>query len=388
MAAKRISTGARRFLRGRTIEPLRFRKDMDVEFMVERVFGASGYNARRLAEACALYGKMIRNDATVCLTLAGAMTPIGMGGPIITMMEKGLIDWIISTGANLYHDLHRAFDFPMVQGDFRVDDNELRRHHIARIYDVFIHDSATLEAQDMCIVKALLHHDNTAPMTTAELHNVIGKYALEHAPHPEKSVLAMAAKYDVPVFTPSPADSSIGMNLITPYLYGNPVVIDVVRDALQTAAIVASSRKTGGIEVGGGAPKNYFMQTHPILWQILKSPKGGHDYFIQITDARPDTGGLSGATNSEARSWGKVKDACLNGVIVYCDASIALPILLGYANSKFKERERKRLYAKLDKMTDELILGTQARDPYRKLLGSMRRARVRLRVYVSRENAR
>jgi deoxyhypusine synthase len=137
------------------IEPLPIAKGQKVNDFVDKVFAKSGYNARRLGEACKLYKKMLNEDVTVCLTLAGAMTPIGMSGPIIKLIENGFIDWIISTGANLYHDLHRTFNYPMVQGDFRADDDHLYKHGIARIYDVFVADDDTLFETDQVIRRAI-----------------------------------------------------------------------------------------------------------------------------------------------------------------------------------------------------------------------------------------
>ena len=348
----RMSADSR--LSGRPIEPVRLEPGMSVESLVE-CYAGMGYNARRLAEACATFQKMIEEDATICLTLSGAMTPVGMSGVVGSLMEAGFIDWMASTGANLYHDLHRTFDLPMVQGQFSADDNELAREGIARIYDVFIHDDRTLMATDRIVRGMFEKRKLPERFSTALLHHILGEEVLKSAPHPEKSLLAKAARLDVPIFVPAHADSSLSMNLALNYLKGFPAEPTPSLDILESAAIVANSGKNGAVEVGGGTPKNFFMQTQPMLWQILGQNKGGHDFFVQLTDARPDTGGLSGATPSEARSWGKLKDAVRNNVVVYCDATIALPVLAAWALTRCKPRKPKRLYARREAMTAGII---------------------------------
>jgi len=333
-----------KYLQGNSIEPIKLTSGMNVKDLV-KTYDNMGFNAKRLAEACKTFGKMIDSDATICLTLAGAMTPVGMGGLISTMMEKGFIDWVISTGANLYHDMHRALDLTMKQGSPNVDDGELYKNGIMRIYDVFITDE-TLLTTDKFIVDTFKNRKIEKPISTAELHNILGNELIKRAKFPEKSFLANAAKLNVPIYTSSPGDSSIGMNLIINYLNKNPIPISPDLDVLETSSIVRSSEKNGVIEIGGGSPKNFFMQTQPTLWQILNDDKGGHDFFIQITTDSPQWGGLSGATPSEAKSWGKVKDAVKNNVVVYSDATIALPLLCAYVLSEKEPRKRKELYKK------------------------------------------
>jgi len=355
------------YLRGRMIEPLDLAAGETVRDMVDNVFAASGFNGRRLAEACAIYSRMLREGATVALTLAGAMTPIGMSGPIISLIERGFVDFIISTGANLYHDLHRPFDYPVVQGHFFVDDNVLAQKGIARIYDTFIQDEETLMATDHVILDAVKRLDADRPISTAELHRAIGLEVLETAPHPEKSFLAAAARYDVPVYCSAPGDSSIAMNLTVPHLFARPVRIDPLRDIIETTAIVYSAEKNGAVEIGGGTPKNFYLQTQPTLWQIFRDhSKGGHDYFIQLTTDSPHWGGLSGATPQEARSWGKVKDATVNNVVVYSCASITFPILCRYVLSANEPREPRRLARKIPEMVENFLEKAKNNERFRK----------------------
>jgi len=342
-------------LKGRMIEPLRLDKHMTVREMMDTVFAASGFNARRLGEACRLYSHMLNEGTTVALTLAGAMTPIGMSGPIISLIENGFVDFIISTGANLYHDLHRPFNYPVMQGHFMVDDNALAEQGVARIYDTFIRDDETLLATDRVILETVKQIDRRRPISTAQLHRAIGMAVAEKAPYPEKSFLAAAARLDVPVYCSAPGDSSIAMNLIVPYLLGEPVRIDPLRDVVETTAIVAAAKKNGAVEIGGGSPKNFYLQTQPTLWQILRQrTKRGHDYFIQLTTDAPHWGGLSGATPQEARSWGKIKDATINNVVVYSCASITFPLLCQYVLTANEPRKPRRLMRQVEEFTRDL----------------------------------
>ncbi len=342
------------------IEPLTLEGNESTANMIDNVFSNSGFNGRRLAEAAKLFSKMINSDAVIALTLAGAMTPIGMSGPIIELIKRGYIDFIISTGANLYHDLHRPFGYPMMQGESETDDSKLSEQGIARIYDVFIHDDETLTATDKVIMQAVGDLSDER-ISTAQLHYKLGKAVSKMASHPEKSFVAAAAEYDVPIYTSSPGDSSIAMNLALRHVWGKPLMLDPMLDILETTAIVRSAEKNGVLEVGGGSPKNFYMQTQPMLWQILRDPKhtGGHDYFIQLTTDSPHWGGLSGATPQEAKSWGKLKDEDINHMVVYSCASITFPIICQYVLSKNKPRNQKRLYQKRDEFTSDMIEQTK-----------------------------
>lgn len=340
---------------GKMIEPLDVESRQDIKGLVENVFGGSGFNGRRLAEAATIWKRMIEKDATVCLTLAGAMTPIGMSGPIITMMEKGFIDFIISTGANLYHDLHRTYNYPVRQGHFEINDRDLHDSGVVRIYDTFIEEDETLLATDACILEAAKTIERQEPCSTADFLAMLGKVVLETAPNPEKSLLAKAYELGVPIYCSAIGDSSIGMNLLIPWLFEKKIPIDPVLDVLETAAVVWASKLNGVVEVGGGHPKNFYMQTQPTLWQILHDNQGGHDFFIQLTTDSPHWGGLSGATPSEAYSWGKVSDPQINNTVVYSCASITLPILAMYMSSEATPRSPKRIMQKKNEWAKALV---------------------------------
>ena len=326
---------------------------MTIGDLVE-VFANSGYNGRQLGDAAKLYAKMIQDDATICLTISGAMTPVGFGGIVKSLIEKGFVDWIVTTGANVYHEDHFAWGLPVKQGSFDVDDMKLYENEIVRIRDVFIKFNETLEAQDVLVQKMFKDDFSDKPFTTAEFCNLMGKISKENAKHPDKSFIVSAYDYDVPVYISTIKDSSLALNLAVHRLAGKTYSLDFVKEILEQAAIVYDSTKSGILELGGGVPKNTAQQTGPLLDQILRRNDGGQDYIIQITDARPDTGGLSGATLQEGKSWGKVQDAHDGMVTVYADATIAFPILALYVLSNQMTRKPKRLYSKLDNLYKKL----------------------------------
>ena len=323
----------KRYLSRPPVEPMRLRPKMTVEELVDVYRRAGAFNGGRLAEGCDLFGRMIDSNATIALTVTGAMAPAGMGGAIQAMIEAGFVDLIVATGANLYHDLHFALKLPVVQGHFHVDDKELYRAGIERIYDIFITEDSLLDT-DAFVREALEKAPNAlrGRISTPQLHHYLGHLVLHQAPLPELSWVATAAKYDVPVFTSSPGDSSIGMNVAAMKLRGGETTIDPDLDVLQSTAIVYDADVNGVVILGGGSPKNFYLQAQPTLWEVYGIPKGGNDYFIQITTDQVVWGGLSGATPAEAVSWGKVNPGVLpDTVVAYCDSTIAFPLFCEYA---------------------------------------------------------
>lgn len=333
--------------RGKDIPHIKLDPKMTIKDLVD-VFASSGFNARKLGEAAKLYSKMIKENATICLTISGALTPVGFGGIFKTLIERGFVDWIIATGANIYHEDHFAWGLPIKQGHFDVDDMKLFNNEIVRIRDVYIKFYETLEAEDKVIQKIFKDKFVDEPFTTAQFCNYLGQISKEKSKYPEKSFLTSAYQYDVPVYVSTLKDSSLALNLAVHRLRDKKYNLDFVKEIIEQASILYNSKKSGIIELGGGVPKNTAQQTGPLLDQILRRNDGGQDYVVQITDARPDTGGLSGATLQEGKSWGKVQDAHHDMVTVYADATIAFPILALYVLSNQKPRKPKRLYKKLD----------------------------------------
>jgi deoxyhypusine synthase len=303
------------------------------------------------------------NDTTIGLTLAGALTPAGLGGCLIELMERGLIDFVISTGANLYHDLHYALNFTLRRGSPFLDDRDLFDEGVIRIYDVLFPATVLLET-DQYVRDFLARSGLDGPVATSELHFRLGQDLLSRAPGCEDySVVAAAAKYGVPIYTSSPGDSSIGMNVAYHELMNESrLMIDPNRDVNEVCAIVLNGTKNGCVILGGGSPKNFYLQAQPTLWEVYGIPKGGNDYFIQITTDQVVWGGLSGATPAEAVSWGKVNPGVLpDTVVAYCDSTIAFPLFCEYAvGSSNGRRQRKELIGKRDALVSDLL--RQARD--------------------------
>lgn len=338
---------------GHDIPYIHLDPDMTITDLVD-IYASSGFNGRSLGEAAKLYLDMIQSGATICLTVSGALSPVGMGGIIRSLIERGFVDWIITTGANVYHEDHFAWGLPIKQGYHHVDDATLFQKEIVRIRDVYIKFYETLEAQDQVIQRYFNGVMDKRPFTTAEFCNYMGEMSYKHAEYPKKSFVTAAYEYGVPVYVSTLKDSSLALNLALQRLNNKTYSLDFVREILEQAAIVYNSDLSGILELGGGVPKNTAQQTGPLLDQILRRNDGGQDYIIQITDARPDTGGLSGATLQEGKSWGKVQDAHNGLVTVYADTTIAFPILALYVMSNGTSRIPRRLYEKLGTFYDRL----------------------------------
>jgi deoxyhypusine synthase len=346
------------FLSGKPIRYYRPSGSPDVRRLIDEGFQA--FNAGRLAEACQIFSeKMLApaNDTTIGLTVAGAMTPAGLGGCLIELMDRGLVDFVISTGANLYHDLHYALNFTLHRGSPFLNDVELYEEGIIRIYDVLFPAAVLLET-DAYIRDFLVRSGLDAPISTSELHYRLGRDLLDRFPGCEEhSVVARAALAGVPIYTSSPGDSSIGMNIAFHELMnGSRAMIDPNQDVNEVCALVLAGTQNGCVILGGGSPKNFYLQAQPTLWEVYGIPKGGNDYFIQITTDQVVWGGLSGATPSEAVSWGKVNPGVLpDTVVAYCDSTIAFPLfceyVLGTPNGR---RPRKELIHHRDRLVAQL----------------------------------
>src|SRR5437660_5117521 len=342
------------YLSGPQILPRRVQPNMTVAELIDSQFQA--YNAARLHEAARLYAEEMlapEKDVTIGLTMAGALTPAGLGGCILTLMEYGFVDFMISPGANLYHDMHYALAMTLHRGDFRLDDTILQEEGVIRIYDILFEDKVLLDTD--AFVRECLKSLPNRPISTSELHYHLGIQLLKAGIKPEYSVVAQAATWNVPIYTSSPGDSSIGMNVARNALDGSLLTLDPLADVNETTAIVHHATRNGVIILGGGSPKNFYLQTQPQLWEVLGIQKGGHDFFIQITADAPHWGGLSGATPSEAVSWGKIKPNQLNStVVIYGDSTIVLPLLTAYVVSKAQPRLRRALFARREELLKEL----------------------------------
>lgn len=362
-----------KFLQGRKIDPAPITKRTTINQLVDGSFLA--YNGARLREACQLFTrKMLEPEVTVGVSLTGALTPAGLGtSALIPLIKAGFIDWIISTGANLYHDTHFGIGLAMHQGNAQISDIVLRAEEVVRIYDIFFDYSVLLDT-DAFFRQMITGNEFQKTMSTAEFHYLAGRYVRERERKlglKDKSLLGVAFEYAVPIYTSSPGDSSIGMNVAAKALQGNKLAFDPSLDVNETAAIVLAAKRNGGKKagrgkkkpgqsavfiLGGGSPKNFLLQTEPQIQEVLGIDERGHDFFLQVTDARPDTGGLSGATPGEAVSWGKVDpDRLPDAVVCYVDSTVALPIITAYALATHDAREPKRLYDRRQEFMDVLL---------------------------------
>src|SRR4026208_1966256 len=360
-----------KFLGGTPIDPKPVTGSMTVAELVESAFLA--YNAARLREACQLFvEKMLEDDVTIGMSLTGALTPAGLGmSAIIPLIENGFVDWIVSTGANVYHDTHFGIGLKMHRGNPQTSDVVLREEGVVRIYDIFFEYDVLLSTDEF-YRKMIEGPEFQRDMSTAEFHHLAGKYVAGRERGlgaGRKSRLAAAHDAAVPVYTSSPGDSSIGMNVAAKALTGNKLAFDPSLDVNETASIVLAAKrgevKTNGKKVkgrsgvfilGGGSPKNFLLQTEPQIQEVLGIDERGHDFFLQVTDARPDTGGLSGATPGEAVSWGKVDpDRLPDAVVCYVDSTVALPLITAYALTRHEPREPKRLYEKREQFMNLLL---------------------------------
>jgi deoxyhypusine synthase len=357
-------SGPKNYLSGKPIGYYRPRGSAEVRHLIDEGFQA--FNAARLSEACRIFSeKMLHpdNNTTIALTVAGAMTPAGLGGCFVEMMERGLVDFMISTGANLYHDLHYALNFTLTRGSPFVNDVELYEQGIIRIYDVLFPATVLLET-DAYVRDFLARTGIDGPISSADLHYRLGQDLIKKNPGcVEYSVVAQAAKSGVPIYTSSPGDSSIGMNVAYHELMNNSrLMIDPNLDVNEVCAMVLAGQQNGCVILGGGSPKNFYLQGQPTLWEVYGIPKGGNDYFIQITTDQVVWGGLSGATPAEAVSWGKVNPGVLpDTVVAYCDSTIAFPLFCEYAvGSKYGRRPRKELVHKREALVADLRRQAQA----------------------------
>jgi deoxyhypusine synthase len=344
-----------RYLTGKKILPPPIRKSDSLSEIIDNHMLA--YNGGRIRAACHLLKeKMLKPDVTVGITLTGALTPAGLGSSsIIPLIKAGFIDWIVTTGANVYHDLHFAFNMELRQGSHLMNDSDLRKSGVVRIYDI-VFDNDVLMKTDALVREMICGPQFQKEMGTSEFYHKLGRVVYERekkSGHKDTSFLSACYQYDVPVFTSSPGDSTIGMDIASMEMITKKfkLRINPSIDVNESTSIVYSAKakggKTGVIILGGGSPKNFILQTEPQIQEVLMIPEKGHDYFLQITDARPDTGGLSGATPSEAVSWGKVDPSGISDtVIVYSDATIVLPLMTSYILKNLKPRKLKKLYKK------------------------------------------
>ncbi len=359
------------YLSGKRVLPQPISAESTIASVIDNM---DAYNGGRLRAACQLMrDKYSQQDVTIGLSIAGALTPAGLGpSTIIPLMNHGFVDWMVATGANMYHDMHFALNMPLYRGSHAVDDTDLRDKGVTRIYDILFDYEDVLMATDRILRKIMLQPEFQKQMGTREYYHLLGKVLNEYEQRNnlgQVSVLAAAFRNGIPVFTSSPGDSTIGMNVAGLELLAEAaglkdyfkLEINPSIDVNDSTAIILNAKryekgKTGVLLIGGGSPKNFLLQTEPQIQEVLMIPEAGQDYDINITDARPDTGGLSGAPPSEAVSWGKIDPTQLEQTVTaYVDVTVAFPLLVAYVRQTTKPKPLKRLYDRGDELRKKLI---------------------------------
>jgi deoxyhypusine synthase len=368
---KKDCPGKDKYLNGKRVLPQPISKDSNLAAIIDNM---DAYNGGRLRAACQLLkDKYSQEDVTIGLSIAGALTPAGLGpSTIIPLMNHGFVDWLTATGANMYHDMHFALNMPLYRGSHNVDDADLRDKGVTRIYDILFDYQDVLMETDKILRKIMLRPEFQKEMGTREFYHHLGKVLndIEHQSNiGQVSVLAAAYRNGIPVFTSSPGDSTIGMNIAGVELLAEAsglldkfkLKINPSIDVNDSTAIILNAKqyekgKTGVILIGGGSPKNFMLQTEPQIQEVLMIPEAGQDYDINITDARPDTGGLSGAPPSEAASWGKIDPTKLEETVTaYVDVTVAFPLMTAYVLQTTKPKKQKRLYDRGQELREKLI---------------------------------
>ena len=310
-------------LLGKPVESLQVDAGSDVGDLLRRM-GDTAFQGKNLAVAVEIWADMLGSDTTIFLGLAGAMVPAGMRKLVAYLLKNRLVDCLVSTGANLFHDCHETIGELHYQGRHTADDVALREKGIDRIYDVFARDRAFIKTDRF--IADVGSSLGGGKLNTREFLYLLGKALLEKGK--TRGILTSAYEARVPIYCPAISDSSIGIALAVAASNGAVIPqLDVISDVIESATLVADAADcTGVIYVAGGTPKNFIQQTE-VTAPLIGRPVKGHSYAIQLSVDPPHWGGLSGCTLEEAQSWGKVAKRAKK-VTVYCDATIALPMVV------------------------------------------------------------
>ncbi|MGD8344375.1 MAG: deoxyhypusine synthase family protein [Desulfobacterales bacterium] len=321
--------------------------------------GQTSFEARNVYRGAQLFRRMIDDGDTIWLGIAGAGIAGGMGAMVISLLENGFVDVICSTGAQVYHDLHFAFDLPVKSIMPVHDDEALRQHGDTRIYDIGIREKETLEAQDKIIQKFVraryAAHLSGSNLASWEFNYALGNWVQENSKYPERSFVACAANHKVPVFWDSLANHSIAMNLVVTDRDGYPVRLSAQKDIFDSAAVVFAADATSFVELGGGGPKNFIQQTGPTISQILKIQHEGAERGLQIGTAVEKEGSLSGCTFGESVTWGKYRSAAGEKLVqIWGEYSVIFPLLVAYVLDNCSQRAPRKIISRMAELTDKL----------------------------------
>jgi len=298
--------------------------DINSKMTVEELVAAMercGFGARRLSQAVSIYEEMLSGDYTKFFTLSGAMVPAGMRNVVSGLMRGGHIDVLVTTGANLVHDVVESFS-SHVLGTCEADDAALRSSGLSRIYDLYLSDEQFIKFEE--VMQETLP-GSTKPISGREFLRLLGSKVLD-----PKSILRTAYDCDIPIFCPALPDSMIGLQA---WLKGQTtkILVDAFADIKEMVDICYEAKRSGVFIIGGGVPKNFTLQS------MLVTPKS-FELAVQLTTDTPEAGGLSGATLSEAVSWGKVSPKA-RYVTVYGDATITLPLVASATLARLERRK-------------------------------------------------
>ena len=323
---------------------------IDNLFDLVQAFQSTSFQSRNVFKCFDVFLRMLRDPACVILMgLSGAIIPGGMRKVLRTMIDLKLVDVIVSTGANIFHDIFESFGHRHYIGSQWEDDDRLRRHRIVRVYDTLMDDHEI--NQVIRLLSNIPEQLEEKVVSSRRYLAAVGQNLKD-----EESILKTASRLGVPVFVPALSDSSIGIGLT--FLHAQKkarserFVIDQIQDNFEIAQLKKVASATGAIYIGGGVPKNYIQQLGPVS-ELLFRKESGHRYAFQITTDDPKWGGLSGCTFEEAKSWGKIGKASAYAV-VYTDATIALPLLVGailQEGKVYRKRKRRHFTWEGDRLT-------------------------------------
>jgi deoxyhypusine synthase len=310
-----------RFLRV-PVEPFTVVPDEGADAILTRMERIS-FQGRNLATARRIWQKMLGDDCTIFLGMAGALSAGGMRMLVAHLIEQRYVDCLVSTGANLYHDLHETRGRHHYVGSPRENDAELQHDHIDRVYDTYASEDEFVD-NDEWIAAFVLTLDRR-PYSSRELLYRLGEHLWKETGR--DGILTSAYRANVPIFCPAIADSSIGMGLSQArHRDGSAGHVDVIGDIIESANIVIRHPRTASVVLGGGTPKNFINQAS-VQAEFYDDRVGGHRYALQIVTDVPHFGGASGSTLEEAQSWGKLATDA-EQVTVNADVTVALPLLV------------------------------------------------------------
>ena len=316
--------------------PLEIDRKKNAASLLEKMQGIS-FQGRNLGIAFQIWKRMLGDRVIIMMGLSGAMIPGGMRRLVAYMIKHRLVDCVVSTGANFFHDVHETLGRLHYQCSPSINDVHLQKNLIDRMYDTLV-DEEEFREEDEFIGRFAATLDQSRPYTTREFLYLLGKEVSKRAK--EDGIVTSAYKARVPLYCPAIGDSSIGIGIAeNRHLGKNHFTFDVIGDVLETAHLAGDSPASGVVYFGGGTPKN-FVQQSEVTATFMRNAANGHKYALQVVTDMPQWGGLSGCTFEEAQSWGKIAHDA-STVTCNCDSTIAMPILIT-ARSEELELIKKR----------------------------------------------